>query len=655
MSVSKMKKLTVLAHKSEENEIVKRLLRLRCLDVTSEHGSDAVECAAYNCDRRRAELETSVADINEALTVLNRYAVKRKGFFPTKTKVNLDKFISDGFENQARFTVSETLSAVARQAAIKNETAKKEAAIASAAPYLAHDLPLGFTGTEYSELFLGALPVGSDLRVLGKELERIGAVAKVLLSDNTGIYISVICHRASSAEISSALSEYGFIRASFKGTRLSARSYISEQKKSIAALFDESEAIENKLRALSDNLRSVEILYDIDAGELNAALIKQKMLATDSAVILRGWIPAECEQKVGALLDKYSCAYEAEEPSETDNPPILLKNNAFAVNFEWVLGMYSYPTYGKFDPTFIMSICYFIIFGIMFADAGYGLILVLAGFLGPKLLKPSLSMERFLRMFGYCGIACIIGGVLFGAYFGDLPLAFMRNMLGIAEADLPNLALLGGSAANIAVLFDPLQNPMAFLIISLGVGAVHLIVGMAVKFVIMCREGQWLDALLDIGAYWALFAGLGLVFLAPSIGKWVLIAAVAVIVLTHGRNEKNIVMKILKGFLGLYDLISYASDLLSYSRILALGLAAGVIAQVVNILATMGGPSVVGFIALVAVFIIGHLLNLVINVLGTFVHTARLQYIEFFNKFYEDGGIAFEPAAPSDKYTEHIE
>jgi len=255
-------------------------------------------------------------------------------------------------------------------------------------------------------------------------------------------------------------------------------------------------------------------------------------------------------------------------------------------------------------------------------------------------------------MFGYCGISCAVFCVLFGAYFGDLPLAIMRNMMGIPEAELPNLALLGSSAANVAVLFDPLQNPMGFLVVSLGIGAIHLIAGMAVKFYILCRDGHPLDAILDIGAYWLLFAGIVMIFLLPTAGVWVAVAAVVLIVLTHGRSEKNPVMKLLKGLLGIYDLISYVSDLLSYSRILALGLAAGVIAQVVNILGTMGGASVGGFIGLVIAFVVGHLLNIAINVLGTFVHTSRLQYIEFFGKFYEDGGIPFEPAVPSEKYTE---
>ena len=651
MSVSKMKKLTVFAHKQEESEIIKRLVRLRCVDVSPTENAQALSCAVYNCDRQRAALESSVADINEAMTVLNKYQKRAGGIFKSKSAVNSDAFIRDGYEKQARFTVSETLATVARQNAVKAEIGRAETIAASAVPYMEHDLPLGFSETEYTDVLLGVLPSTTDLRTLGHRLADIGAVARILLSDNTGIYVSVICHKNDTPDITSALMEYGFIKSSFKGVDKTAKAYIAEMKKRVADLQEEYASLDDKLSALADNLCSVEILYDIEQTDLNCTLAKQKMVSTESVVMLTGWIPEPCKAKVCALLDKYDCAYDLAEPEANENPPILLKNNGFASNFEWVLGMYSYPAYGRFDPTFIMSICYFVIFGIMFADAGYGLLLILGCLGGLKLLKPSEGMERFLKMFAYCGISCIVFGVLFGAYFGDLPLAIMKNMMGIPEAELPNLALLGSSAANLAILFDPLQNPMGFLIVSLGIGAVHLIAGMAVKFVILCREGQAIDAILDIGAYWALFAGIGLLFVVPAVGKWVLIGSAALIVLTHGRQEKNIVMKFLKGLLGLYDLISYASDLLSYSRILALGLAAGVIAQVVNILATMMGPSVVGFIVLVLAFIVGHLLNMVINVLGTFVHTSRLQYIEFFNKFYEDGGVAFEPVTPSDKYT----
>lgn len=649
-----MKKLTVFAHADDTESILQKMIALKCVEIETSDTEDIKEIlplVRINCDQQRSELETSISRISDAISVLDKYTHRKKGLFNKKINVKKDKFVADGYADKARFTVRSANEATTRQNEIKNEIHRLSALMSAATPWEAYDLPLGLAQTDCTEIALGTLPVGSDVNVLGKELYKAGALAEQVSSDMTSLYVALVFHKDDSAAVLKIMSEYGFTRLSFNDVDKPAKEYITQLRKNIQALEREYEAINNKLTALADHLASVEVLYDIDQTSLTAILNKQKLVSSASVALINAWIPAKAENKVVSALDAFDCAYEISLPTEEDNPPILLQNNAFARNFEWVLGMYSYPAYGKFDPTFIMSIFYFILFGIMFADAGYGLILSVVCFLAVKLMHPGEGTKRFLLMFGYCGIACIIGGVLFGAYFGDLPIAFMKNMLGMAESEIPNLALLGASAPTLALLFDPLQNPMAFLIMSLGLGAIHLITGMAIKFVILCREGHPLDAIFDIGLYWALFAGFALLVFFPSVGVWVTIASAALIVLTHGRSEKNIVMKLMKGLLGLYDLISYVSDLLSYSRILALGLAAGVIAQVVNILGTMGGPTVVGFIGFVIAFLLGHVLNMALNVLGTFVHTSRLHYIEFFNKFYEDGGRPFEPSLPSDKYT----
>ncbi len=653
-----MKRLAVYAHRTDLDLLVKKLIRLRCVDISTHvDNDDDVELGIgrVSCDLRRIELEGSVANISAAITALDPYVQKSKGLFPPKKRLDTDEFVRSGRAEEARELAARTLENVKRREQIKTDIVKVNADITSAIPYIQYDLPLGFSGTSTTDCFLGVLPAATDLNVAGKELYRAGAVASLLKNDKNGIYAAYFCYKSDSNEVSSLLSSYGFLRASFPDVDMTAREYIRKAKRQIKMLEAENESLLDEMRQLAQQVDMLEVLYDVEATELCATLQKQKLAATDSVAVIDGWIPAGREAAVVSVLDKFECAYDLREPEDGDVPPVLLKNNGFATNFEWVLGMYSYPQYGKFDPTFIMSIFYFIIFGIMFADVGYGLIMTLACFIAVKAFNLSKGLERSLKMFGYCGISCMIFGVIFGSYFGDLPLKFMQSMLGIPEDQLPNLALIPGDSATLALLFDPLQNPMGFLISSLAVGAVHLIAGMAVKFVILCKEGQVLDAIFDIGAYWLLFAGLALLAIMSSVGLWVTVAAAALIVLTHGRSEKNIVMKLVKGLLGLYDLISYASDLLSYSRILALGLAAGIIAQVINILGTMMGPTVIGFIVFVLVFIVGHLLNLAINVLGTFVHASRLQYIEFFGKFYEDGGVAFDPALASEKYTEHQE
>ena len=240
----------------------------------------------------------------------------------------------------------------------------------------------------------------------------------------------------------------------------------------------------------------------------------------------------------------------------------------------------------------------------------------------------------------------MIMGVIFGSYFGD----FMSYFLG----------------DRLILTFDMLEGngPIYFLLVSLGMGAVHLIAGMAVQFVKLCKQGKALDAIFDIGSWWLIFAGLGIAFglgmvteAAKLPGYICLGLGLFLLVGFAGRAEHNIILRLGKGLLGIYNGVSYVSDLLSYSRIMALGLAAAVIAKVINQIGFMlgGNGSPFGFVAMILVFVIGHIMNMAINLLGTFVHTARLQYIEFFGKFYEDGGVPFRAAAPSEKYTTDAE
>ena len=262
-----------------------------------------------------------------------------------------------------------------------------------------------------------------------------------------------------------------------------------------------------------------------------------------------------------------------------------------------------------------------------------------------------------MYMFGYCGISAVIMGLIFGGWFGDLPTSIMTNILGTSVDT--SVGHFFGSG----LWFNPLDDPMTFLIVSLGMGAVHIISGMVVKFVVLCKSHQTAEALCTIAPYWVLFAGLIMLALGmlgdsfaavAGIGPYVALAGAVLILCLNGYGRKGIFSRILGGFGGLYGLINYASDLLSYSRILALGLVAGVIAKVINLITMLGATGAVGFVLMILILILGHGLNLAINVLGTFVHTSRLQYIEFFSKFYEDGGKPFEPAVVADKYTENL-
>ncbi|MCI5675944.1 MAG: hypothetical protein MR343_00645 [Clostridia bacterium] len=649
MSVSAMEKLNVVIAKDEADALCRRLMRLRAVSLLPVPGDlPALKEGDPGAVRAHA------ARVDAVLPELTKRSRRKKAVFARPNPVSFEEFRrGEGFERAER-TVNETERIGARRTEIRALVQKEEALMTAVLPYLDYPLALELKGTREARLFLGSLPLrmSTELVRMGDEL---GFVPDVISQDRNRVYFSLLVHRKEAEAVLSALRQKGFEAADFSGAAGTAAQVYDAAEERRFHLREEDERLSGQLTILADNLSEVEILSDMEHTTLLCEENKRQLAGSDRCAFLSGWCPVSAREKVTATLEKFTAAYEFTPPEPDEEPPILLRNNAYARNFEWVVGMYAYPKYGRFDPTFIMSIFYFIIFGLMFADAGYGLLLSAACFLAVRFLHPREGMKRFLLMFGYCGISCMICGVLFGAYFGDFPLAFLRYMLKYTDAELPNLALLPGTAANVAVLFDPLQNPMAFLLLALGVGAVHLLSGMAVRACILCRDGKWLDALFDIGSYYLLFAGIGVIFLARVPGICLTIAGVLAILATQGRNRKGVAGRLLGGFGGLYNLVGYVSDLLSYSRILALGLAAGIIGQVVNILATLGGPTFVGWVLMLPVFLLGHVLNLAINVLGTFVHTSRLQYIEFFGKFYEDGGTPFRPMTPADRYTDEVE
>ncbi len=661
MSVTVMKKLTVLASQRDADKLVRRLMRLRCVEIDAVPLGDLPDGGAllrYDTDTARADAERRVADVNAVLPILDGYAVNAK-HSSRPIEVTAEVFRATGRLQAARDAVAETLEVYNGRIACQNEYNRLEALCRSLAPWMEYDAPAESEGTAMSEVWLGTLPPKTLISQVDDALSELRAGVEEVSRDEDALYTAVLLLKEDADAVARALAGIGFTRQSFKGLPNPAETAAENVKlcqRRLAELDNQLQSAGDHLYRLAEGMSEIKILYDVEMTTLTAAREKQKLAATEQCAVLEGWVPADREQRVAAALDKIPCAFGMEDPAPDEEPPVLLKNNGYASNFEWVVGMYSYPKYGTYDPTFVMSIFYFVIFGLMFADVGYGTLLVLAGFLAPKLLHLKPGMTRMLNMFGYCGISCTVMGFIFGGWFGDLPYAVMTGFMGYESAEAAKAAVpffnglavtMGGSV----VSFNPLENPMTFLLVSLAMGAIHLIGGMAVKFVLLCKEGKVFAAIFDIGSYWILFAGIGLLFVNPVVGGITAGVAVLMIVATYGRAQKNPIMKFLMGLKGLYDLINYVSDLLSYCRILALGLAAGVMAQVFNLLATLGGPTAVGYVMFVPVLLIGHVLNIAINLLGAFVHTSRLQYLEFFGKFFEDGGVPFTPAEPSDTYS----
>ena len=285
----------------------------------------------------------------------------------------------------------------------------------------------------------------------------------------------------------------------------------------------------------------------------------------------------------------------------------------------------------------------------MFSDAGYGILMVIVIGIVLKAFKPDKKMRNNLKLFQYCGISTTVWGLIFGSIFGDAPASLYNYFAGTTDMTMAKLLPWP--------TLDPQKDALMLMVISIAFGLVHILVGMGCKFVVCFREKDYAAAFFDTGLWMLLLVGLAILAaglaLAPvlvTVGAIIAVACAVGLVLTQGRGKKGIVGKAVGGLASLYSVTSYISDLLSYSRLLALGLTTGVMAQVFNMLATMMGKSVVGFIFMVVIFIVGHLINIGLNALGSYVHTMRLQYVEMFSKFYEGGGKEFEPFSLQSKY-----
>ena len=670
MSISTMKKLTVLAHSSDADAIVRRMLHLKCVQIQRsmpEAGELSLE--RIESDGKQTEIRERMAHIEAAMPRLAKYSTRRGGIGRRVQRLDRAAFVADGRAERAYLAVERTLAVKSRMDEIVAEQTRNEAAMQSLLPWLNYDAPLNEVSSAHTAMQLGSCLV----KLYNYEaLEAAGAYVEDVSDDGKTQYFSVTYHKEDEEAVTAALDKCAFLKVNFSDISTTAQAAYDELERCQSALAEENSALIETLMDLSESLDDIEVLYDVEGTNLNICLQKQKLYQTQNCIVLAGWLPAAAEERVLGGLSAFECACEISEPEEGDEVPVLLRNNPFSGTFEWVIEMYSYPKYGGFDPTLIMSIFYFLIFGLMFADVGYGLLLVLACFGGVKLLNPKEGLKRMMLMFGYCGISCMIMGVLFGGWFGDLPVAIMNNFFPQFGGQAQNTPI--GHFFNNGVFFNPVSSSIPFLFVALGMGEVHLVAGMAVNMVLTWKSGKRIQALCENIPYWVMFAGVDLMAplaaagmissdpLAPQtqallenlsgIGMYVMLVGIAMILFLKGIGEKTVFAWLIKGLGGLYSLISFASDLLSYSRILALGLVASVIAQVINMLTSLGSSGPIGFIFMIIVMILGHGLNLAINLLGTFVHAARLQYIEFFGKFYEDGGESFKPALPAEEYSE---
>ncbi|MDR2650480.1 MAG: V-type ATP synthase subunit I [Clostridiales bacterium] len=516
-----------------------------------------------------------------------------------------------------------------------------------------------FRGTAHTAAFIGSLSgeytEQAVLDLIGGGFDPIYAEIIYTSPEQTNLFI--IAPRAMEADLEKRLVAIGFTRPASPEQDKSPGEHkrdLERMRKKLEDSITEMESDIGKLAVHAHELKLTEDYYAIRAEKYR---VINRLAQSKHTFILEGFVPdRDAPALKQALEENFTLSFDV-FGVEDEDAPVYLENAKYIRALSGILESYSMPGPGEFDPLPVMSVFYYLLFGLMFSDAGYGLILVgVCGFLLWKYKNMDENWKDNLRMFLMCGVSTVFWGIVFSSYFGDVVNVISSIFIG-REVGIPPL------------WFAPLEKPMLLLIFCLGLGIIHLTAGYLLKARHLLAHKRPLDAVFD--AFFPLLILYPLVFIFMGSGMfndmagfrlsvperlsdglmWLSVLSMAGIALTAGRESKG-AARYISGLYGLYNtLAGWLADTLSYSRLLALGLATSVIASVMNQLGSMAGGGVLGFILFILVFIVGQSMNLGINVLGAYVHSNRLAYVEFFGKFYEGGGRKFQPFSV---HTKHI-
>lgn len=665
-----MKHIEIVAMQRDAKKVVELLQREGVVDLTEpekepdpESGLTMIPASAS-----LAQLDKNLDMVRSSISAIREYAHVKTSMLAGlagRKELTLDEFAAKANEVEKYMKVAYEIDGLVR--IIDTETP----AIIHVTHQLDHvlpwkdlDIPMMYEGTARVACLIGSVQGAHTQEMLHKAL-MIAYESSMPVPGDANPYpafpayeieivstskeltcVCVYCHRNDRSVVEETFRKIGFVVPS-DPTKHPPERRIARLRKRIAEAGEAVEEAKKKVASHEPDLQGLQFLSDYLLMRRDKYEVLGRLFFSGKTVVMEGFLPAEAaEQLVNKLEKKYKVAIELREPFEGEEVPGEFKNNILVSPVEDIVQSYSPPTSADIDPNPVMSFFYYLFFGIMLSDAGYGLVMALATLFVIVKLKPEGATRMNMYKFMYCGISSVFWGLMFGSFFGNVV-----NAVGTG--------FFNSDISLDAFWFNPVEKPMEMLILSLLLGFVHLMAGLVLKFVNMWKHGDKFGAIFDVGSWWVVFAGLGMLIINKAIptgipfekvGPWVAIAGAASLLLTQGRSSPSIPGKILGGLGSLYGISGYFSDTLSYSRLMALGLVTGIVGQVFNTIGTVLGSGIIRVLIFIPVFIFGHAVNLGISALGAYVHTNRLQYVEFFGKFYEGGGKAFSPFSVQTKH-----
>ena len=647
-----MKKLRLIAVRSQREAILQDLMLLGCVEVSepdSEPKEEMLRTLKPSSGEAAMERHAEQTKILNALKVLDQYAPVKRGLLEPRPEVKRERFLDETELPNDLATADRILALDGEIRALNARESRERAALESLQPWKDMDLPLEFRGTKTCDLLLGALPAAVTAMEAEGALGELAADVTEISADNSDRYIAVLYRRELRDDVLAALRGVNFSQISLSGMTGTARENIRKTEERLSELSAEKAGRIEALAAEGSNRLALQTSADALNGLISKEEAGERLLNTERTFYCEGWVTAPEEKQLTDTLEKYDCAWELSDPvaEEYSDVPVQLRNSKLIAPMNMVTNMYALPAYDGVDPNPLMWFFFILFYGMMMADMGYGLIMIVIALLAIKKAKPRGPTVRYMfPLMGLCGITTFLFGAATSGFFGD----FVPQLVGVIK----------GTPLEYwpwKPLINPLQDAVPILLGALALGVCQIFTGMGISMVHKFKKGQKLDAIFSEITWYVILIGAVLAILLKNYivliaGGALLLAGSAYGAAQSTKSPVGIVVKTVTGLVGaVYNNVSgYFSDILSYSRLMALMLAGAVIAQVFNTLGAMTG----NVILYIIIAMVGNALNFALNILGCFVHDMRLQCLEFFGRFYEDGGREFRPIGISTNYIDIV-
>lgn len=646
MAIVKMNKFTLLAFESQRAELLEKLQDFSEVEFTDlqsevlneENVNEEYEGLDFdNAGSSYEKCEEKLSKAKSTLKFLKEYVPQKsmiKSMREGKRELTLKELEKAVLNSPFDEICSKVKDKENELAALESEKSKLQTEIESLKLIENFDAPLESLNDLKTPVFFGSIP-----KQYMDELAHFDDYYIEIVSENDqDVYFLSMCNEDQKEELEEKLRSFGF--SPFKTTlKEKPIEIIQNNMDSIEKIKSKEFFVKEELASFDEDVNTLELICEYYENIVTRKNAVDNFLRTNNVVIIKGWLPSEENKNFVSLLkevlgeDYYIDFSEVtDEDIESGIVPVKLKNNELNSAFEDITKMYSTPRYNEIDPTPLLTPFYLLFFGMMVADMGYGLLEIIVVGLALKLFKFDESKRRFAKFFFYLGFPIFGFGLIYGTVFG-------------VELPIPGH-------------ISQTNDINTVLIASIVFGAIQIFVGLGIKAYMLIRDGKVKDAFYDVFSWYFALIGTGLLLgsmllglpaIAKNIGIVLMVIGMGTIVLTNGRGAKSKVAQIGSGAYELYGITSYIGDLVSYTRLMALGLSGGSLAAAFNMMAGMI-PGVAMFLFAPLILVFGHIFNLGLSLLGAYVHTCRLQYVEYFGKFYEGGGKDFTPFEAKNEY-----